>query len=172
MIDHTLTLRDHVVVCGDLSVNLLDPNHPHTVLLSDFIKSRNLLQPIASPTRITQSSATLLDVFLVSSQRIVKSSHVVDIGISGHSDISLGLCWSKPKSKSSTVLRISFKKFDPDKFKADLSEAPWSVMDTFDCVDNKTDFFNQLFLQVLNKHAPLRWVRAKTSGCPWVTKDI
>ena len=168
MIDHALTLRDHVVVCGDLNINLLDSDHPQSILLSEFIKSRNLLQPIASPTRITCNSAT----FLVSSERIVRSSHVVDIGISDHSAISLGLCWSKSKPRSSTVLRRSFKRFDPDKFKADLSKAPWSVMDTFDCVDDKTDFFNQLFLQVLDDHAPLRRFRVKKNGCPWVTKDI
>ena len=45
-------------------------------------------------------------------------------------------------------------------------------MDTFDCVDDKTDFFNRLFLQVLNDHAPLRRIRVKKYGCPWVTKDI
>ena len=66
----------------------------------------------------------------------------------------------------------SFKRLGPDKFKADLSDAPWSVMDTFDCVDDKTDFFNRLFLQALNDHVPLRRVRVKKNGCPWVTKDI
>lgn len=102
MVDHVLILQGHVIICGDWNVHLLDPNHPHAVLLFDFIKSHDLFQPIASPTRITHSSATLLDVFLVSSQRIVKSSHVVNVGISDHSAISLGLCWSKPKLKSSS----------------------------------------------------------------------
>ena len=167
MVDHALTLWDHVVVCGDLNVNLLDPNHPQSFLLSDLSdKSLNLLQPIASPTSITCNSATLLDIFLSSSQRIVRSSHVVDIGISDYSDISLGLCWSKPKPRSSTVLHRSFKRFHPDKFKADLSDAPWSVMGIFDHVDNKTDFFSQLFLQVLNDHTPLCRVRVKKNGCP------
>lgn len=45
-------------------------------------------------------------------------------------------------------------------------------MDTFDCVDDKSDFFNRLFLQILNEHAPLRRVRVKKNGCPWVTKNI
>ena len=45
-------------------------------------------------------------------------------------------------------------------------------MDTFDSADDKTSFFNQLFLQILNDHAPLRKVRVKKNGCPWVTKDI
>ena len=124
MIDHTLTLQDHVVVYGDLNINLLDPDHPQSILLSEFIKSRNLLQPIASPTRITCNSATLLDIFLVSSERIVRSSHVVDIGISDHSAISLGLCWSKPKPRSSTVLRRSFKRFDSDSLRQIFPRLP------------------------------------------------
>lgn len=70
------------------------------------------------------------------------------------------------------MLHRSFKRFDPDKLRADLSEAPWSVMDTFDSADDKASFFNQLFLQILNEHSPIRRVRVKKNGSPWVNKDI
>ena len=45
-------------------------------------------------------------------------------------------------------------------------------MDVFDNVDNKLDLSNRVFLQVLDKHAPLQKVRVRKNGCPWIMKDI
>ena len=86
-----------------------------------------------------------------------------------HSAICLCLCWRKPKLPSSSVLRWSYKRFHPEKFNDDLLQVPWFVGDMFDNVD---DFFNRMFLQVLDSHAPLRRLRVKKNGAPWVTKDL
>ena len=94
MVNHALNLRDHVVDCGDLNVNFLGPNHPQSILLSDFINTRNLLDPLGLPAIAPPS--------LISSlfhPKELSGLHVVDIGISDHSAISLGLCWSKPKPR-------------------------------------------------------------------------
>ena len=64
------------------------------------------------------------------------------------------------------------KRIDLDKFRKDLSLAPWSMIDIFDSVDDKLDYFNQTFLQVLNDHAPLRRVRVKKKRSPWMTREI
>ena len=170
-IDQALALRKQVIVCGDLNVNLLDCSHPQAILLRDYVATRNLLQPIITPTRITDHSATLLDIFLVSARDVVRSASVMDLGISDHSAVSLHLCWRKPKTQSSYVTRRS-KRIDLDKFRKDLSLAPWSVTDIFDSVDDKLDYFNQTFLQVLNDHAPLRRVRVKKKRSPWMTREI
>ena len=172
LLDQALTMRDLVVACGDLNVNLMDPDNHYSSLLSNYITTRALLQPINTPTRITPSSATLLDIFLITSKVVVKSANVLDVGISDHSAICLCLCWHKPKLPSSSVLRRSYKRFDPEKFIHDLSLIPWSVGEVFDNVDDRLDFFNQMFLQVLDNHAPLRRLRVKRNGVPWVTKDL
>ena len=76
-----------------------------------------------------------------------------------------------PEIPSSYVTRRS-RRVNPDKFRKDLSLAPWSVIDIFDDIDNKLDYFNQTFLQVLNDHAPLRRVRIKKKRSLWVTREI
>ena len=81
LLDQALSMRDLVVACGDLNVNLMDPEGHHSALLSDYITSRALFQPINMPTRIPHSSATLLDIFLITSKVTVKSAHVRDVGI-------------------------------------------------------------------------------------------
>ena len=64
------------------------------------------------------------------------------------------------------------KRVNLDKFRRDLSLAPWSVIDIFDDIDNMLDYFNQTFLQVLNDNAPLRRVRIKKKRSPWVMREI
>ena len=54
------------------------------------------------------------------------------------------------------MVHRSYKKFIADKFREDLAAVPWSVSDVFDSVDDKVNFFNEMFLQVIDKHAPLR----------------
>ena len=158
-------------MCGDLNVNLLDCSHPQAIVLRDYVVTRNLLQPISTATRVTDRTATLLDIFLVSPREVVRSASVMDLGISDHSAVSLHLCWRKSKTQSSYVTCRS-KKIDLDKFREDLSLDPWSVNDIFDSIDDKLDYFNQTFLQVLNDHAPLCRVQIKKKRSPWVTREI
>ena len=80
---------------GDLNVDLLDRSHPQAILLHNFVVTRDLLQPIVAPTRITDHSATILDIFLASVRDVVRSASVMDLGISDHSAVSLHLCWNK-----------------------------------------------------------------------------
>ena len=94
-INQALALRKLVIVCGDLNVNLLDCSHPKAILLHNFVVTRDPLQPIVTPTQITDHSATLLDIFLVSVGEVVRSASVMDLGISDHSAVSLHLCWKK-----------------------------------------------------------------------------
>ena len=42
-------MRKHVIVCDDVNVNLLNTSHPQTILLSEYITNRDVLQPIVSP---------------------------------------------------------------------------------------------------------------------------
>lgn len=95
----------------------------------------------------------------MSSRELAKSAKVVDIRISDHSAINLYLCWNKLKPSSNLVMHRSFRIFDSDKFKQDLSEVPWSVLEMLDKTDDKVD-----------KHAPLQKVCVKKNGSPWVTR--
>ena len=102
----------------------------------------------------------------------------MDLGISDHSAISLRLSWRKPKPPSNLVQHRSFKKFDSEKFNRDLSEAPWTVLVIFDNIDDKLDYFNEIFVQILNKHAPYKRLELRrmvllgsleTSVNKWIT---
>lgn len=74
------------------------------------------------------------------------------------------------KSKWFTVRNL--KKCNKEDLLLDLADAPWHVMETFNSIDDKYDYWNTLFFAILDKHAPLIKVRAKRDRYEWIDEDI
>ena len=55
---------------------------------------------------------------------------------------------------------------------SDLRDGPWSVIDTFDSMDDKWGCWKSLLLSVLDRHAPLRKIRVRRSSLPWITAEV
>ena len=67
----------------------------------------------------------------------------------------------------------NMKKFDAQKFVADLSEQHWEKAYFFAETPNaKWEIWKKLFLEVLDKHAPLQHKKIRTRRIPWITSSI
>ena len=105
-----------------------------------------------TPTRVTRCSAALLDhVFVTHPERINETLVPID-GLSDH----YPLCFvhkarvpKSPKSHNDTVKYQSFKNLDKDRSIYDLNNAPWSLLDIFENVDDKLDTWE------LTQHTPI-----------------
>jgi len=75
-----------VIICmGDVNIDLLNPRGAHARLLDTVMSLFSLRQIIDTPTRITESSSSLLDIILLSNDMVVSGSGVCDaINISDH----------------------------------------------------------------------------------------
>ena len=119
-IESMLLSHSHVVACGDLNIDLLDTDHPHTKFLQKFILSHSLSCPITVPTRISASCCSVLDYFLCSSDIPISEASVLSCSISDHLPILLSIDWSTPFFKQKTVTKRSFKNFSRSAFNDDL----------------------------------------------------
>ena len=72
---YALSLDKPVYIMGDLSCNLPNAECTETKSLTSFCESFNLSQLIASPTRVTDSSSSLIGVILT--YRLNKSLKLV-----------------------------------------------------------------------------------------------
>ena len=81
-----LTMGKLIIFLGDLNCDMLKPT-PGSAALTNTITELNLIQLIKSPTRITESSQTLVDVIFISSPKLV-----VDCGVIGPGQTSLFSC--------------------------------------------------------------------------------
>ena len=169
-IEGMLSCKRFIIACGDFNIDMSDARKPYTSSLLQFISNYNLIQPICEPTRLSTSSASILDLFLASSNTPVISSGVIDVF--DHLPIFLTVSWLSPKRPTKTIYRRSFKHFDPDLFDNEVARLPWSVLDVFDEVDDKLLVLNFLLNDVLSLNAPLKSIRTKKHPAPWITKSV
>ena len=77
------------------------------------------------------------------------------------------------KGSHHTIKYRSFKTFDENSFKNDLNQVPWEILSSCDDVNEMVCIWNSLFLEVVNKHAPLRQHRVRRPHQPeWLTPEI
>ena len=74
-----------------------------------------------------------------------------------------------------TVMYVrSLRHCDWDAVREYLRAAPWHVMDIFDDIDDKWNFFKSCLHYALNQHAPIKKVVSKCSKrlIPWLTDHL
>ena len=171
VLESILVSHKHVIACGDLNIDTSDSHHPHTKLLQNFIDSHSLSCLISHPTRISETCCSVLDHFLTSSAVPITNSSVINHPISDHLPIVLTIDWSVPKPPYKTIIRHSFKTFNPS-----LSSTTTLLLHPGSCSTSlmmlMTKFSSSLFNDTLDYHAPLKTVRVRKKCVPWITRSI
>ena len=91
--------------------------------------------------------------------------------INDHDVVMSALTLKKCRPKPVYVSVRSFKNYNPEAFCEDISNAPWSVINNFDDV-NELNAFDVLFNGILDQHAPVRKVKVRVRPNPFVTEEI
>ena len=162
---------------GDLNANMFDVSNNATKNLNSIIELYQLTQTISSPTRVTMTTSTLLDVCLTPTPDKLVLSKVVQIAISDHYMILVVRKINirpKQNNRHKKVEIRSFKYFNAENFLMDLSNQEWELLDNNFCVDRMWETWKIIFLSVLDKHAPIREKRVKNipNLIPWLTNAI
>ena len=163
--DHNLDFFRHMV-------------HKTTDLFIDSLQDHNLLPWITCPTRITHSSATLIDNILISNKVYgLQKSCILIHDISDHLPCLL-LQSAQKLNKSSKITRDKQDQSPKavNSLKVDLSEVDWSVVvSPTSTVDEQFDSFHKKLLEVVEKNCPTTTLTIGTKGIikePWLTKGI
>ena len=125
-----LTLCKPIVILGDLNCNVLSENTESKALAS-FMSDINLSQVITTPTRITDTSSSLIDVILVSNPNIISENGLLNTPISDHLPVFVTLKLKLPKPPPCYITVRSYKKYDPTLFVADLASKSELLLQSF-----------------------------------------
>ena len=169
-----LPLDKPIILLGDLNCDVLKENCPEHKALETFLLETNVTQLIKSPTRITNSTHSLLDVILVSCNLLVRRSGVLDTTISDHLPVYVELKLKSPKCHPYYVTVRSYKNYLANLFITDLANNSASLLSIFndDDVNTKLDTFNHIIQSTLGSHAPIKTVKVRSRPCPFVTSEI
>ena len=165
-----------ITVLGDLNFNVLKES-PESKPLSNFLSETNLKQIIITPTRITDTCESLVDVILVSSPDLVHARGVINTSISDHLPVYVELDLKLPKPPPPCYISTrSYKHHNPDLLTADLATKSDKFLSIFSEEETRTNYklatFNDTFLSTLDAHAPIKSIRIRSRPCPYVTPEI
>ena len=159
---------------GNLNANMLDVSNNATKHLNSIIELYQLSQTINSPTRVTLNSSSLIDVCLTPTPDKLILSRVVKTTISNHYMILIVRKINViPKLNRCKKIKVrNFKHFNANNFHTDLRNQPWELISNYSDVDRMWDIWKTLFMDVLDRHAPLREKRVKNKlNVPWLTSE-
>ena len=140
---------------------------PHTKRLIDIMDIYQLKQIIQQPTRITENSETLIDVFITNNPEKISYSGVVPLGVSDHNLIyaSIKIAFNKPQPK--VVHSRNFKNYRKDYFCAELVHKLSTI--NFENGSDPNTMWNEwktVFVGTADDHAPFRTRRVKSTYSP------
>ena len=160
------------MIVGDINCDFVKPiPDSHTRRLQLSCSLYQLDQIITEPTRVTERSATLIDLFLTNKPENISNSGVIHLGISDHSMIFAVKSTTVPKFRHSTKEVRDHKNFVDSNF-FDILQVPWDIVCQFDDPNTCWHAWKSLFLEVLDRYAPVRCKRTRGTSVPWITSTL
>ena len=163
-----------IILMEDLNCDLKKkplPDH-HTGKLLSLCSLYELTQVISEPTRVTESTCTLIDPILTNTPEHILSSGAIPTGISDD-NLVYAICKFKPPKFKPTFKEVrDFKHFSETQFRNDLLQVPWVSILWCDDPNQCWTIWKSMFNEILNRHAPIRHKHVKSNPIPWITPAI
>ena len=132
----TFAKNKNIFLAGDFNINLIKTdNHQPTKHFLEMMLSNHLLPLICHPTRVTSTSATLIDNIITNVMTKCERSTIVYSDVSDHFPIAIQCNLSTKPKISIPVRKRKFNTDIMDKFKNLLSLDNWGSI--FDACSNK-----------------------------------
>ncbi len=72
-------------------------------------------------------------------------------------------------TKNRVITYRSVKHFNVEKYREDLKNAPWQVVEILESIDNKAKYWSTLMTNILDEHAPRCKMRVRERDVPYMT---
>ena len=156
---------------GDLNINMSCATD--SKFLKNVLETNGLINMIQDKTCFKSETGSLIDVILTSNPKRVSSTLNTNIGISDfHNLVGFATRIHVPKAASNYVTYRSYKTFDENNFKFDISTAPYHVADIFDDYDDNFWFQHCLISDIIETHAPLKRKKLRKRPVPFMNSAL
>ena len=161
------------VILGDMNIDLLKyETHEATHNYLDQIFAHGFLPVITKPTRISNTSTTLIDHIYFNDIKAKFESGIIVTDVADHygTYLSLGNC---KKSKNSNPIEIRcMNSKATNVFLEHLSNCDFSEIYRCDTADASYDIFIEKYAAVVEKSFPLTIKKNKKKYDPWLTEEL
>ena len=167
---------DNIFIYGDFNLDLLKSSESKFITeYIDNIFSLGFLQLILKPTRISTTSATLIDHILTNSNLTKHETVLLCSKISDHFPIIHQFKFSKPKKGRTVPLVRNFSTESINRFKTALSSYNWDHVLTSNCAEKSYTDFSNTFSNLFSIYFPLSPLKINKNYNPrepWMSGGI
>ena len=167
--------QKETLLIGDVNCNDLDLVGKNKVLetLRNICREYQLKQPIRNPTRSTLTFQTLIDHFATNKPKLIINFGVFTTGFSDH-DLIFGIqkVSSRVNREPKIIKSRQLKNYDPVKFCRDLQKVNWDLILKQDSVHAMSSEFENCFVTILDKHAPLGQHKVRNTYGPHIDHEL
>ena len=166
-----------IIIGSDQNLDYLKINrHQNTAKFLEINLSSNLIPTITKPTRVTHTSATLIDNIYVSTALSNNTqSNIILSDISDHFPCLTFIGNIKPENKNPLILNVRKVTIDSiQQIEKTLSEYNWDVLNVLDANDGYNLILNEITTK-LNQECPEKNIIIPSNKIirePWMTKGL
>ncbi len=164
-----------IFLLGDLNIDILNKTNPYLAEIDRLQKSFNLVQLISTPTRVTNSSSTLIDHIYCSNLNNVTEAKNHACPISDHSIIYCRISSTMVLNNKPTCTRFcrNYKKISNDDLIMFFSNVCWNQFYAQKDINKKWVWFHNLLIIARDRLAPVKLVRTQNQrGAQWETDEV
>lgn len=176
-LDKVCELNMEVVFMGDMNTDWLSHKCPLKHQLTTVADACCLKQMVTQPTRLNINSrgnntSSCIDHIFLNESDFYSKAFSVPVGCSDHNVVAIARKSKVPKAKPRVVCKRSYRVFSQEAFLKDVNNICWSTIYDEKEPDKALAVILEKFEPVMDKHAPVRKLTAKTHRAPWVDKEL
>ena len=148
----------YIYLMGDFNINLLTKNEDSTDQFVNLMHSFNLLSTINKPTRVTHTSATVIDHIWTNAYANITHNGIIYDFTSDHFpifNISLFNVSQGNHRKSELIKFRNFSDENINSFKNNLNEVDWTLVESIDNPDVAYENFSCILNNIFNNNFPI-----------------
>lgn len=164
LIKHVSLKDKPFYILGDFNDNILCDSSK----MRQIISNAKLTQVISKPTRITPTSATLIDLIITNKSQSILHS------VADHELITVTVNLKKTKRPPTIKTFRDLTTYSPDLLSCLLKQQSYNLNKIFttDNVDTQVNIFTNIFNNCLDDCAPLTTKEVKRPFAPWIDENL
>lgn len=174
IIAELVATEPNVLLMGDFNVNILDSNSSKCRFMVDQLNTLSFKIVNSSPTRhLPGCTPSLIDLIMGNCTQNVNNVYQSSVGgISDHDLICIDYKFKNAKTPPENYWYRDYDKINVDCFLRDLLECNLTAIYSFSNVNEKLDYFNNILLSLINRHAPLTRKFIRDPSSPWINGHV
>eukprot|EP00794_Sanderia_malayensis_P004093 gene4093-4647_t len=141
----------------------------------DFKSILNLFglkQLIQKPTRITNSTSTLIDIIGTNNPATIRDARVIPTGIGDHDMVGCVRKINLTREAPRQITCRNYRNYDSDKMSEDLRNSDWLRVLNYVEVNKAWGYMKDILSGVFNKHTPKIQKIVKGKVAPWLNEGV